>query len=352
MSGDEKAADQSGEKTGRAKGGIARALALTSERKHQIAKKGAAARWGEKPVKATHRGSFKDEFGIDVECYVLDDEQKTAVISQRGMGAAIGLGQSSGVVLPRFLKTVTMAPYVDDELAEKLANPIVFQWSAQGMGGNAPLPGSGSVHGYDVTILIDVCKTVIKADEEGKLSQRLPHVVKQAQIIVNASAKAGIKGLVYALAGYDATRAEVIAAFKFYVREEAREYEKEFPAPLYGEWYRLYDMTQPESGRPWKFKELTINHIYTPLARSNGKILELARAQKAASDDRRAKIHQFLTEIGVKALRTHLGQLLGIAQVSDNREVYERHVAKVFGGQQSFEYKTPPPGPSASNDMK
>ena len=44
----------------------------------------------------------------------------------------------------------------------------------------------------------------------------------------------------YALAGYDPTRNEVIEAFKFYVREEAREYEKEFPDRLYAEWYRLY----------------------------------------------------------------------------------------------------------------
>ena len=55
----------------------------------------------------------------------------------------------------------------------------------------------------------------------------------QARIILNASAKAGIKGLVYALAGYDATREEIITAFKLFVREEAREYEKEFPDQLY-----------------------------------------------------------------------------------------------------------------------
>jgi hypothetical protein len=33
-----------------------------------------------------------------------------------------------------------------------------------------------------------------------------------------------------------------IAAFKFSVREEAREYEKEFPDQLYEEWYRLYEL--------------------------------------------------------------------------------------------------------------
>lgn len=198
------------------------------------------------------------------------------------------------------------------------------------------------VHGYDVTILIDICKTVLAAHAAGALLKRQEHIAKQAQTIVNASAKAGIKGLVYALAGYDATKAEVIAAFKFYVREEAREYEKEFPDQLYSEWYRLYQLPKPERNKPWKFKDLTINHVYIPLARSNGKILALTRAQKAASDDRRAKLFQFLSEVGVKALRTHLGQLLGIAQVSDDREAYERNVSKVFGGQQVIGFDDAP----------
>jgi hypothetical protein len=322
------------EPKGRAKGGIARAEALTPEQRSQIAKQAAAARWGEKPLRATHRGNFKDEFGIDVECYVLDDEQKTAVISQRGMGAALGLGQTGGNRLPRFLEGDKIAPYVGPELARKIANPLVFQWLPAAP--NSPPPGT--FHGYDVTILIDVCKAIIQAHTDGKLLKRQGHIVAQAQIILNASAKAGIKNLVYALAGYDATRAEVIAAFKFYVREEAREYEKEFPDQLYVEWYRLYQLPKPERGGPWKFKDLTLDHVYVPLARSNGKILALTRAQKAASEDRHAKLHQFLSEIGVKALRTHLGQLLGIAQVSNDRDQYERHVEKVFGVQLSLDF--------------
>lgn len=61
-----------------------------------------------------------------VECYVLDDEQKTAVISQRGMGAALGMGVS-GSRLPRFVTSKVMADYVGPELRQKLEKPIVFQ---------------------------------------------------------------------------------------------------------------------------------------------------------------------------------------------------------------------------------
>lgn len=318
--------------SGKARGGIARAQALSPEERRRIALKAAEARWGEKPARATHKGNFQEEFGIDVECYVLNDEQKTAVISQRGMSAALALSGQSGASLPRFLKGGKIAPYVGAELTEKLSKPLVFQWSAV----VSKLPPS-IIYGYDVTILIDVCKAIIKAHEGGGLLKRQQRIVKQAHVILNASAKAGIKGLVYALAGYDATREEVVAAFKYFVREEAREYEKEFPDQLYGEWYRLYQLPElDEKKKPWKFRHLTVSQVYFPLARSNGRILELTRAQKAASADRRAKLHQFLSEIGVKALRTHLGQLLGIAQVSDNRSAYERNVNKVFGSQLSL----------------
>ena len=183
------------------------------------------------------------------------------------------------------------------------------------------------MNGYDVTLLVDICKAILDAETAGDLSPNQAHLARQARIILNASAKAGIKGLVYALAGYDATREETVAAFKFFVREEAREYEREFPAQLYNEWYRLYELPKPEKNRPWKFKSLTLDHVYRPLAKSNGKILELTRAQRAASKDKRAKLHQFLSEIGVKTLRMHLGQLLGMAQISDSRATYERHVA-------------------------
>jgi P63C domain len=311
------------EPKGRAKGGIARAAALPGPRRSQIAKRAALARWG---AKATHKGSFKEEFGIDVDCYVLDDEQKTAVISQRGMGEALGLGQG-GSRLPTFIRGGKIADYIGRELREKLENPLVFQGTAVGAN---PLP---TVYGYDVTILIDLCKAIIQARAEGRLLQRQAHIAQQAQIIVSASAKSGIKQLVYALSGYDASREEIVAAFKLYVRSEARDYEREFPNQLYKEWYRLYELAPPERNKPWKFKQLTVEHVWRPLAHSQGRILELTRAQRAKAEERHKRLHQFLSAIGVKALRTHLGQLLGIAQVCETRQDYEKHVSRIFGEQ-------------------
>jgi hypothetical protein len=71
-------------------GGLARAKALSDEQKTAIAKKGAIARWGYQVI---GKGNFKKDFGLDIDCYVLDDPQKTAVISKRGMGQAIGFSR-------------------------------------------------------------------------------------------------------------------------------------------------------------------------------------------------------------------------------------------------------------------
>lgn len=322
---------ENNEPKGRAKGGVARAAALSPEKKSEIAKKAARARWGAPILKATHRGNFEGELGLDVECFVLNDESKTAVITQLGMGQVLGLG-SGGSRLPRFVFNKTMSNYIWPELEEKLRNPIVFQTVAAGQSA-----GSGpKANGYDATILIDVCKAILKASAERKLTRSQANVATQASIIVSASAKAGIQGLVYALAGYDRTKEEVIAAYKMYVMEEAREYEKEFSPELYEQWYRLYGLVKPVRGRPWEFKYLTIDHIYRPLAKSNGKVFSLAKSSKQANGESGDKIHQFLSEIGVKALRTQVGKIIGIASVSDSREEYEKYISEKVYGQKSL----------------
>jgi hypothetical protein len=319
--------------SGRAKGGVARAKALSPEAKSAIAKKGAIARWGVKVAQSTHKGSFKEDFGIDAECYVLDDEQKTAVISQRGMGVAIGLGDS-GSRLPSFIKGKMISTYLGHELRGKLENPLIFQGPTAG--GNSPPPSK--IHGYDVTILIDICKAIISAETDGKLLKSQEAIARQAHVILNASAKAGIKGLVYALSGYDATREEVITAFKQFVKAEAKEYEKEFPPQIYEEWYKLYKLPKFQRGRPWEFKSLTLKHVYYPLAKSNGKLLELLQANKAKSGDRTKKLHQFLSEIGTRALRIHLGRILEMTESSSTKAEYEKKINDRFGDQPELDF--------------
>ena len=82
---------------------------------------------------------------------------------------------------------------------------------------------------------------------------------------------------------------------------------------------------------------LTINQVYYPLAKSSGKILEMVKIKKAKGEDKKKKLFQFLSEVGVKALRQQLGTLLGIALVSKDQEQYEKHVNDIFGEQKEMD---------------
>ena len=307
-------------------GGIARSAKLDASARTAIASKAGSASNLARYPSATHKGNFKDDFGIDAECYVLADEHKTAVISETGMARALGFkGSTSGGRLRDFITGSRVATLVSRQLLEKLSKPLKFKGVP--VAANIPPP---LINGHDVTVLIDMCNLVSAAHRAGILSQRHDNVIKQTQVILNASAKAGIKNLVYALSGYDAKRDFIISEYKRFVRDEAKEYEKSFPDELYIQWYRLYELPKPERNKPWKFMHLTLDQVYKPLAKSNGKILELAQAQRAQSEERSAKLHQFLTAVGTKALHMHIGKLLGLAQVSPDKETYENHIAKFF----------------------
>ena len=311
----------------------ARAEALPPAKRRQIAAQAAAKRWN-KTFTATHKGNFLENFGIDIECYVLNDPGKTAVVSQRGLGQALGLS-SGGARLRRFVSGKAMAEYIGPGLMGKMEKPTVFQPFKAG-------PGSTKAYGYDATVLIDLCKAILEARANGKLKGiRYDGMVEQAQVILGASAKSGIRQLVYALAGYSPTTDEVIAAFKHYIQEEARKYEPEFPSELYLQWHRLYQISVPHRGKPWQFKHLTVRHIYHPLAHSSGKIYGLLRALKARDGDRQKKLFQFLSGIGARALRIHLGRVLEMAESSETAEEYERKIAKRFGTQQELDLIVP-----------
>lgn len=314
--------------SGKAKGGIARANSLSSEKKKEIAVKAATARWGNKQLKATHKGNFEVHFGIDAECYVLDDPTKTAVMTQRSIAAALGLSKPGGKDFERLVERKGISKHLGAEVLEKIHQPIEFKTNFQG----AKHPGL-IIRGYSADLLIDVCNAILKAKESGDLRENQENLAKQAAIVVGASAKAGIQGLVYALAGYRPEIEEVISAFRQYVQDEAKKYEKEFPTELYAEWQRLYNITPPPRGKNWKEMHLTIDHIYYPLAKSNGKLLELLRSARSSSGERNARLFSFLNEIGTRALRMQLGRVLEMAESSPTKDIYERKIIERFGGQ-------------------
>jgi hypothetical protein len=69
------------------------------------------------------------------------------------------------------------------ELRAKFENPLKFQWGT----GGAEAPPS-VVHGFDVTLLIDLSNAIIAAEAAGTLPPQYARIARQSHIIVGASA--------------------------------------------------------------------------------------------------------------------------------------------------------------------
>lgn len=312
-------------------GARARAEKLTPERRTEIARNAALSK---RVLKAIRKGDFSEKLGISAECYVLNDDDKTAVITQSGIGMILGLGDG-GSRLPRFVFNKKMSTYIRPELRKKIENPVIFQLLSSGQTSTKSI--GLKAHGYNATVLIEICQAIIKANADGVSLN--PAVVKQSTIIVNSTSNLGIQALIYAITGFDRTHEETIRAFQLFVVEEARKYEREFPPELYIAWARLYGIPESERGRSWKHMHLTVDHIYMPLAKSDGKLLTLLREAKSNNGERNAKLFQFLNEIGARALRMQLGRVLEMAESSAIAESYESKIEERFGnGQQRLNF--------------
>ena len=301
------------EATGRAKGGLARAEALSPARRKEIGRKAAAARWSGEIKQATHGAADHPlRIGeIEIPCYVLDDE--TRVLSQRGTLSGLNLARGSrdgGDRLAAFLSGKQISPFVSNELMLAITNPIRFRH-----------PGGGGIaFGYPATILPDICDAVLLARKAGELQKQQEHIADQCEILVRGFARVGIIALVDEATGYqrDRTKDALARILEAFIAKELRPWLRTFPNDFYQEMYRLRGMEYPTDTvqRPRYFGLLTNDIVYDRIA--PGVLEELKQVNpKHESGRRKHKYFQWLTSnVGYPKLREHLGAVVAIMKLS------------------------------------
>ncbi|HYD28150.1 P63C domain-containing protein [Brevundimonas sp.] len=308
--------------TGRAKGGAARASALSPERRREIAKAAAASRWQVANLPTATHGSPEQPLrigGAEIDCYVLEGDMR--VVTQRSMIRAIGLTRGgvrsdleaekgAGAELPRFAAQNWIKPFLGNDLELALRSPIVFK-----------LPVTGAVaYGYPATILADVCDAILRARDAGKAGPRQADIVKQADILVRGFARVGIVALVDEATGYQRDRAKDALAkiLEAFVAKELAAWVQTFPADYYEQMFRLRGLEFPKATvqRPPYFGTLTNDIVYKRLA--PGVLAELKRVTPRNDHGRpKAKYFQSLTSnVGYPKLKEHLGAVVALMRIS------------------------------------
>ncbi|AMN39704.1 P63C domain-containing protein [Rhodoplanes sp. Z2-YC6860] len=313
--------------TPQSKGGLIRAETLSPNERRSIARRAAAARWkriGEVP-EASHQGSLTIG-DIPLDVYVLDDGRR--LFHKKVMGRALGLKSEGGNAFMKTLSSKSISSAISEELWAKIRKPVIFKAF------NGEL-----AHGYESSVLIDVCEAIIEARNANSLTTAQAFLAIQAEIIFRAAAKLGIVALIDEATGYSDNKRkdEYRELFQAFIRSEFRQWESEFPDKFFDMIYKLYGLKRkdPKSVKhPIFFSKFIRKYVYHPLANSNGAILEELEKKNPvvyASGGRRYKLFQFLSdEIGLPALKAHLWQVVGIGSSVQDKISFDKAFYRAF----------------------
>lgn len=287
---------------------------------------------------------------FEIECYHLDNDKR--VISGRGLQKILGLNkrgrtEASGNTLKNTLLSFKKFDNCPEQISfiENVFNNEVVEFKRFGAGGTA-----SKTHGFEATFLMDICHFIQDLNLLGILPEKLQELHKQATAVERAYSKLGIIAHIDEATGYTKEKDEYDRKFAEFIRNEAKEWEKEFPEELKDIFYRIYGIKKVKSkNAPQFFGKLINKYIYYPLAESNGAILQNLRTKnpvivsKNRKSYRKFRFFQFLSdEVGLPELRKHLWKLIGIGNASVNKDQFNRNFARAFpkkNKQLEFEFK-------------
>ena len=298
----------------KARGGHARAEALSPEQRKEIAQKAANARYS--IVRATHGAADQPlRIGeLEIPAYVLEDGRR--VLSLGGMVKAMGMsigsaGGGEGDRLVSFASGKSINPFISSDLYSRMRSPIRFR---------APTGGTIAT-GYEATILPDLCDAVLAARKAGALVPHQRHIADQCEILVRGFARVGIIALVDEVTGYQKDRARDALAkiLEAFIAKELQPWVQTFPADYYEQLFRLRGLEFPKGSvrRPQYFGVLTNDIVYKRLA--PGVLDALKRVTPKDEETGRYK-HRFFqrltNNVGYPKLREHLGAVVATMRLS------------------------------------
>lgn len=252
----------------KAKGGRARAQALSKTERSAIARRAAIVRHHGELPRAVAEGVLP--IGeLKLPCAVLDDPDNTRVLTQNGFLKAIGrhpfapggTGSAIDDTAP-FLRAKNLEPFISADL-KRSSVPLVYL-------PRNPTAGAGGVgYGYRGSLLPSVCWVYQDAMLARKLLPNQKHIGEAARAFLKALTNKAIDDLIDEATGFDDLRKKkaIDRIIERYVRKDAQPWVKMFDIDFYRHIFRLNGWAfDPENtARPGVVGHWT-NDIYDRLA--------------------------------------------------------------------------------------
>lgn len=267
--------------------------------------------------KVRNRGVL-DLAGMKIPCYVLEDG--TRVLSGRGMQEALKMvddsKDTSGHRIIRYLNQKSLNPFIYNNKPSGHFDPLVCY------------DGNKKIHGYEATVLVDICDGILEARKHIDLSPRQSIIAEQCEILVRSFAKVGIIALVDEATGYQNEREhfELQKILSAYISDEILKWQLTFTDDFYREIYRLWGLPfipKYIRQKPSFIGKLTRKYIYEELPRG---VVEKIKEKVGKTDkgNWKYKWHQTLTpEIGREHLKRQIIEVTTLMSVSQSKEQFD-----------------------------
>jgi hypothetical protein len=286
-----------------------------------------------KILRASHTGTLR--IGeMMIPCAVLEDEARTRVLSERAALRALGLHKSgtllrsasddAGGRLPLFVAHKALRPFINNDLALVLGNPILYHNPK----------GGRFVNGVDARLIPQICEVWLRARDAGALGrQQQEGVAFKADMLMRALAHVGIIALVDEATGFQRDRAKDALAriLEQFISKDLERWARVFPDDFYRELFRLREWTVSDiTKRPGHTAQLTNDIVYLRLA--PGVLDALKKVQERNEHGRpKHKLHQRLTpEHGQQRLREHRWAVVALMKASPNWAAFQRSLNRAL----------------------
>ena len=350
------------EVTGRARGGVARAAALSKRQRRAIASAAARARWSkptnsepeddeveiiapdtdefEGPSEGLPVAKYKGELNLldmTVPCYVLSNGQR--VIGRTSMTELL-TGIKGGGALEIYLGAKALEPFINKMLVLERMVPFRLP-EVEGL--------ERKVKGLPADLAIDICRAFVAAMENGlrpggpQLSNRRMQMAIQASMFLAACARIGLEALIDEATGFQYDRAQdaLQVKLKAYLEDEMRKWEKTFPDELWIEFGRLTGWKGTVSQRPKYWGRLVMELVYEYLDADVAQWLK----EHAPAPRHGQNYHQWLSgQYGLKKLIEHIWMLIGVARTCSTMTELRDRMAEL-NGKMPFQYRFYLPAP-------
>ncbi|WP_158258459.1 P63C domain-containing protein [Rhodopila globiformis] len=315
------------------KGGKARAKALPSERRSEIAKAAAAARWQQDESEdlpkvlcgSTDRPMRIPSLEIEIPCYVIEGERRVFV--QRGMVDALGMSRGSSSVggdrLANFVQGDRIKPFLSKDITAATISPIKFR-----------APNGSIAYGYDAEVLHGICLAILAARRAEKLQKQQFHIAKRCELLIAAWSLAGVISAVDEATGYQYLRAKnnIELIIDKWLVKELQPWKKYFPNEYYKRIFELnkWEFDEASTKRPGVIGHWTNDIIYDRL----GPGLKEQLHDYAGRDEKgrlKHKLTQFLTtQHGIPELKSHLDGVVAIMRVATNWRQFKEMLQRAY----------------------